>query len=95
MVLHNAKASYNSQLFFLILYLTKEDIVLIRRLIATVSPDLSLPSCSVLASGCTLLGELITDQATKTNVASLAKRTFIRYVLEACHQSSPDSSNEN
>lgn len=88
------KASYNSQLFFLILYLTKEDIVLIRRLIATVSPDLSLPSCSVLASGCTLLGELITDQATKTNVASLAKRTFIRYVLEVCHQSSPDSSNE-
>ncbi|EFO61125.1 Hypothetical protein GLP15_2596 [Giardia lamblia P15] len=88
------KASYSSQLFFLILYLAKEDIILIRKLIAPMSPGTSLPSCSVLTSGCTLLEELITNQATKTHVALLAKRTFIKYVLEAYHRNLSDSSSE-
>ena len=76
------KASHNSCLFFLVLYLTEKDIALLQKLISMTLVDALLPSRSTLTGGCAFLGELIVDHSTKADIILSAKQFLVKYFLE-------------
>lgn len=81
---------HESFLFYLILYMTNEDIALIRELISALLGYNPSPT-STINTGFTFLGELVIDQASKKNTIKLARRTLVKNLLEAYCNNSTDN----